>query len=61
MKGMFDEGGAMLGWWSCNDGGWRGEYFDPFLEAAGIHVVYDQGQDKDLFKRLRKKLDGAAK
>ena len=59
IEGMFDAEENLLDWWCCNDGMWRGEYFDGFLEALGIAVEYDTSQ-APLFKRLRKKLEKAA-
>ena len=31
--------GEVLGAWHCNDGVWRPEYFNGFLEALGVEVV----------------------
>lgn len=38
VEGMFDEQGKLIGAWCLNDGNWRSEYFDPFMEALGIQV-----------------------
>ena len=39
VEGMFDANGDVLGTWCNNDARWRGEYFEPFLEALGIRVL----------------------
>lgn len=46
VEGMFDENGKLLGAWSCNDGSWRGEYFDNFLLELGIKVEYPDDNEK---------------
>ena len=38
-EAMFSASGELLDFWSCNDGCWRGEYFNPFMKAAGIEVL----------------------
>jgi hypothetical protein len=37
-QGVFDKNNKLIGAWSCNDGDWRGEYFNPFMEKLGIKV-----------------------
>lgn len=59
IEGMFDADGNMLGAWCCNDGLWRGEYFDPFLRKLGIEVKYDATGECEEFKGLRRKLEAA--
>ncbi len=54
IEGMFDDKGNLLGWWSCNDGNWRGEYFDGFLSKLGIEVVYDSDDEEKLVRKLRR-------
>lgn len=39
VEGMFDADGTILGTWACNDGQWRGEYFDGFLMKLGFEVL----------------------
>lgn len=57
-QGMFDASGQCLGWWSCDDADWRGEYFSDFMGKLGIEIVGDsemkeQGLDP---KKLKKQL-----
>jgi hypothetical protein len=40
IEGMFSEDGKLLGAWCTNDGKWRGEYFDGFLQTLDIQVKY---------------------
>ncbi len=39
IEGMIDSDGNLLGAWAANDGTWRGEYFDGFMEKLGIEVL----------------------
>lgn len=39
-EAMFDSDGSLLGLWACNDGNWRGEYFDSFLRGIGVTIDY---------------------
>jgi len=55
-QGMFDDKGKLLDGWSCNDGNWRGEYFDGFLKELGIVVDYSKSDDPKLVKKLYKML-----
>ena len=56
-EGMFDAKGNLLDAWSCNDGVWRGEYFDGFMKELGIEVDYSRSEDPKLIKKLIKALD----
>lgn len=38
---VFNESGKQIGSWHANDGKWREEYFNPFLEELGIKVVME--------------------
>ena len=46
IEGFCSEDGKVLGWWSLNDGDWRGEYFDGFIEELGFKVKY-KGKKSD--------------
>lgn len=53
-QGMFDDAGKLLDGWSCNDGDWRGEYFDGFMEKIGIKVKELPAKfKKDALKQLK--------
>jgi hypothetical protein len=35
---FFDEEGRIIDYWSCNDAGWRGEYFAGLMTYMGFEV-----------------------
>lgn len=49
VQGFFEDG-KLVHSWDCNDGNWRGEYFDPILEELGAEVIYSD--DPKLEKKL---------
>lgn len=51
IEGMFNEGGEILGCWSRNDGNWRSEYFDGFIESLGHTIDYDAWKNKKKFHK----------
>lgn len=56
-QAIFDEDGSLLGQWFCDDGNWRSEYFDGFLNKLGIVVDYS-GVCDDKFNKLLKEQCG---
>jgi hypothetical protein len=52
VEGMFSEDGTLLGSWACNDGQWRSEYFNHFMNKLGINV--EASDDELLAEKLLK-------
>jgi hypothetical protein len=55
VEGMFDEKGELIDTWCCNDGTWRGEYFDHFIKYLGAEIFYYYNTPK----ALREKMENA--
>ena len=54
VEGMFDENDKLLGTWCCNDGMWRNEYFNGFLQELGIDIQLTPTEKIETFERILK-------
>jgi hypothetical protein len=41
VQAMFDEDKNLIDYWWTNDGNWRSEYFNPFMNKLGFDIRHD--------------------
>lgn len=60
IEGMFESNGKLISSWYSNDATWRDEYFDEFMDWAGIKVKNMAEAPTKLRKKMVKQLEDIA-